>query len=172
MAVAAAGGGPVIGAACVATVAGFAVFALSPSPLVRSFGLLLVIGSRARVPGRAHRRAWRRSASPPGADSAPAAAPRRRAAVAGVGRPPAGPPASRRSPSRSPARGACWRPVSLLAVCGWIASAGTGVETDIRDLAPPNLAALKDLNELEKETGISGDVNVTIQGAGPDRARP
>ena len=44
VAVAAAGGGPVIGAACVATVAGFAVFALSPSPLVRSFGLLLVIG--------------------------------------------------------------------------------------------------------------------------------
>ena len=44
VALAAAGGGPVIGAACVATIAGFAVFALSPSPLVRSFGLLLVIG--------------------------------------------------------------------------------------------------------------------------------
>ena len=29
---------------CLATIAGFAVFALSPSPLVRSFGLLLVIG--------------------------------------------------------------------------------------------------------------------------------
>jgi predicted RND superfamily exporter protein len=41
---AAAGGGPVIGAACVATIAGFAAFALSPSPLVRSFGLLLVVG--------------------------------------------------------------------------------------------------------------------------------
>ena len=41
----------------------------------------------------------------------------------------------------------------LLAVCGWVASAGTGVETDIRDLAPPNLKALDDLNELEKETG-------------------
>ena len=44
VAAAAAGGGPVIGAACLATIAGFAVFALSPSPLVRSFGLLLVIG--------------------------------------------------------------------------------------------------------------------------------
>ena len=41
---AAVGGGPVIGAACIATIAGFAVFALAPSPLVRSFGLLLVIG--------------------------------------------------------------------------------------------------------------------------------
>ena len=41
---AAVGGGLVIGAACIATIAGFAVFALAPSPLVRSFGLLLVIG--------------------------------------------------------------------------------------------------------------------------------
>jgi predicted RND superfamily exporter protein len=55
----------------------------------------------------------------------------------------------------------------LLAVCGWVASAGTGVETDIRDLAPPHLAALKDLNELERETGISGDVNVTIKAQDP-----
>ncbi|MGA8218528.1 MAG: MMPL family transporter, partial [Solirubrobacterales bacterium] len=55
----------------------------------------------------------------------------------------------------------------LLAVCGWVASAGTGVETDIRDLAPPHLKALKDLNELEKETGISGDVNVTIRAQDP-----
>jgi uncharacterized protein len=55
----------------------------------------------------------------------------------------------------------------LLAVCGWVASAGTDVETDIRDLAPPNLKALKDLNELEKETGISGDVNVTITAKDP-----
>ena len=44
VAIAAGGGGPVIGAACVATIAGFAAFALSPSPLVRSFGLLLVVG--------------------------------------------------------------------------------------------------------------------------------
>ena len=44
VAIAANGGGPVIGAACLATIAGFAAFALSPSPLVRSFGLLLVVG--------------------------------------------------------------------------------------------------------------------------------
>ena len=34
----------------------------------------------------------------------------------------------------------------------------------------PHLAALKDLNELEKETGISGDVNVTIKA--PDPTNP
>ena len=45
------------------------------------------------------------------------------------------------------------------------------METDIRDLAPPHLAALKDLNELEKETGISGDVNVTIKAKDPTSRR-
>src|SRR5262249_39170058 len=55
----------------------------------------------------------------------------------------------------------------LLAICGWVAAAGTKVETDIRDLAPPNLKELNDLNELEDETGISGDVNVTIRAPDP-----
>ena len=41
---AAAGGGPVIGTACLATAGGFAAFVLSPIPMVRSFGLLLVAG--------------------------------------------------------------------------------------------------------------------------------
>ena len=60
------GGGPVIGAACVATIAGFAVFALSPSPLVRSLRAPPRGRGRARLPGGAHRRvrgarplAWR-----------------------------------------------------------------------------------------------------------------
>ena len=37
-------GGPVIGTAAVATMAGFCVLLLSPIPMVRGFGLLLVIG--------------------------------------------------------------------------------------------------------------------------------
>ena len=37
-------GGPVIGTACLATAAGFAALQLSPSPMVRGFGLLLVVG--------------------------------------------------------------------------------------------------------------------------------
>jgi hypothetical protein len=166
VATAAAGGGPVIGAACLATVAGFAVFALSPSPLVRSFGLLLVIGIAlaflvALTGGLAALglSAWR--GSPPAAAEAPAArhtagAARRlqRTGVAAIA-------IALSSPRRVLAAGL------LLAVCGWAASAGTGVETDIRDLAPPNLKALDDLNELEKETGISGDVNVTITAKDP-----
>jgi uncharacterized protein len=165
VAVAAAGGGPVIGAACLATIAGFAVFALSPSPLVRSFGLLLVIGIAmgfvvALTGGLAALglSAWR--------GTAPAAAPTperpttgvaarlQRSGVAAIAM-------ALASPRRVLAAGL------LLAVCGWVASAGTKVETDIRDLAPPNLSALKDLNELEEETGISGDVNVTIRADDP-----
>src|SRR4051794_12394676 len=166
VATAASGGGPVIGAACVATIAGFAVFALSPSPLVRSFGLLLVIGVAlafvvALTGGLAALglSAWRGSqpatAAPPAARrAAGVTAWLQKTGVAAIA-------IALASPRRVLAAGL------LLAVCGWVASAGTGVETDIRDLAPPNLKALKDLNELEKETGISGDVNVTIRADDP-----
>ncbi len=41
---AAASGGPAIAAACLATGAGFLALQLSPTPMVRSFGLLLVVG--------------------------------------------------------------------------------------------------------------------------------
>jgi hypothetical protein len=164
VALAAAGGGPVIGAACLATIAGFAVFALSPSPLVRSFGLLLVIGIAvafvvALTGGLAALglSAWRGSSpAPPDRElgGGPLGARLRSTSVATIA-------LAIASPRRVLLAGA------LLAVCGWIASAGTGVQTDIRDLAPPHLAALKDLNELEKETGISGDVNVTIKAPDP-----
>jgi uncharacterized protein len=164
VAIAAAGGGPVIGAACLATIAGFAVFALSPSPLVRSFGLLLVIGVAlaflvALTAGLAALglSAWRGA-------STPAPAPSGRLSRAGERLRPVGISAiamAMARPGRVLAAGL------LLAVCGWVASAGTKVETDIRELAPPNLKALEDLEELEQETGISGDVNVTITAADP-----
>jgi uncharacterized protein len=166
VAVAAAGGGPVIGAACLATIAGFAVFALSPSPLVRSFGLLLVMGVAfafvvALTGGLAALglSAWRgssqaASASPEGSRTAGVTSRLQKIGVSAIAM-------ALASPRRVLAAGL------LLAVCGWVASAGTRVETDIRDLAPPNLTALEDLNELEEETGISGDVNVTIRADDP-----
>jgi uncharacterized protein len=166
VATAAAGGGPVIGAACLATIAGFAVFALSPSPLVRSFGLLLVIGIAlafvvALTGGLAALglSAWRGSdlaapGVPAARHTAGITARLQKSGVAAIAM-------ALASPRRVLAAGL------LLAVCGWVASAGTRVETDIRDLAPPNLQALDDLNQLEKETGISGDVNVTIKAKDP-----
>jgi predicted RND superfamily exporter protein len=149
VALAAAGGGPVIGAACIATIAGFGAFALSPSPLVRSFGLLLVVGVAlafvvALTGGLAALGLSARRGSPAGTPQA-----------TGPGR--FGGIASRlQSIGVAAIAMAIARPLRvlaaglLLAVCGWVASAGTGVETDIRDLAPSNLSALKDLNELEK----------------------
>ena len=41
---AASGGGPTIATACLATAAGFLALQLSPTPMVRSFGLLLIVG--------------------------------------------------------------------------------------------------------------------------------
>jgi uncharacterized protein len=169
VAMAATRGGPVIGTACLATVAGFGIFALSPSPLVRSFGLLLVIGialaflvavtgalaalglsgwragaagGMARGPDRLDRLRGRVGARLRSAGTA--------AVAVGIGR-----------SGRVLAAGL------ILAVCGWAASAGTEVETDIRELAPSDLAELKDLNALEEATGISGDVNVVIRADDP-----
>jgi hydrophobe/amphiphile efflux-3 (HAE3) family protein len=165
VALAAVDGGPVIGTACVATIAGFAVFALSPSPLVRSFGLLLVIGVAlafvvALTGGLAALglSAWR------GSKPATSRKASRHAGMATARFESTGVAViamAIASPRRVLAAGL------LLAICGWVASTGTGVETDIRDLAPPNLKALDDLNELEEETGISGDVNVTIRAQDP-----
>jgi hydrophobe/amphiphile efflux-3 (HAE3) family protein len=171
VAVASSRGGPVIGAACLATVAGFAVFALAPSPLVRSFGLLLVIGIslafavavtgalaalglsgwRARDPAAAREGRRRGMASGPRDRVGARLRSLGTSAVAvGIAR-----------PGRVLAAGL------VLASCGWIASAGTEVETDIRELAPPDLRELEDLRTLEEATGISGDVNVVIRADDP-----
>jgi predicted RND superfamily exporter protein len=50
-----------------------------------------------------------------------------------------------------------------LAVFGWVAAAGTDVETDVRDLAPADLRQLEALRTLEEETGISGEVDVVVR---------
>jgi hydrophobe/amphiphile efflux-3 (HAE3) family protein len=166
VATAATQGGPVIGVACLATIAGFAVFALSPSPLVRSFGLLLVIGISlafvlALTAGLAALglSAWRQGPRRQGAgplhrlrDSVSSRVRRTGTAAVAV--------AIARS-GRILAAGL------VLAVCGWIASIDTVVETDIRELAPKDLAELQDLRTLERETGISGDVNVVIRADDP-----
>jgi hypothetical protein len=52
----------------------------------------------------------------------------------------------------------------LLAVFGW--GLGTQVETttEISSLAPQNLKAVEDLNTLEDTTGVSGELNVGVEG--------
>ena len=165
--VAAAGGGPVIGAACVATAAGFAALVLSPIPMVRSFGLLLVAGvvlafAVAATAGFAALVlvSWRRP------DAAPRGPrfgwtrwlARRRgrggARVRALGK------HSLAVAITNPGR--VLAAALVLAVCGWVAGTRTEVLSDIRDLAPSDLPALRDVDELQEETGVSGEVNVVV----------
>ncbi len=174
---AATAGGPTIAAACLATAAGFLALQLSPIPMVRTFGLLLIAGValsfllaltagfatlslRNGSPGktllgRATRGEGPRTEAKP---------------------PPAGPsPRGPRPPERLLSL-ALSHPkqvlgVSLaLALIGW--GVGTQIETtsDIRSLAPQNLPAVRDLNRLQDTTGVSGELDVSIEA--PDLTDP
>jgi uncharacterized protein len=150
---AAARGGPTIGIACLATAAGFLALQLSPTPMVRSFGLLLIAGigiafALAMTFGFA---ALSQRKSQP-AEGGLARLPARFLAVAVV------------HPRRVLGIG------FALAVIGW--GVGTQIETqsDIRKLVPPNLREVRDLNELQDVTGVSGELDVSVEA--PDLADP
>ncbi len=57
-----------------------------------------------------------------------------------------------------------------LALIGW--GVGTQIETtsDIRELAPQNITAIEELNALQDATGVSGELDVSIES--PDLADP
>lgn len=145
---AAASGGPLIATACVATAAGFLALLLSPTPMVRSFGLLLVAGvaiafALALTVGSAAlslspidfvRNSRTKSI---GLLRVLEFAIERRVGVlvAGV----------------------------VLALVGW--GVGTQIETvsDVRELAPQSIEAVEELNELQEATGVSGELDVAIE---------
>lgn len=164
---AATAGGPTIAAACTATAAGFLALQLSPIPMVRDFGWLLIAGiaiafilaltfgfGALTLLGRVARR--------------------------GV--------FARSLRGRRPLSGDRTRPLErllslsltypewvlsigiALAVVGWVA--GTQVETvsDIRSLAPQNIKAIENLNALQDTTGVSGELDVRVQA--PDLTDP
>lgn len=159
--VAAGAGAPTIATACLATLAGFAALFLSPIPMVRTFGLLLIIGVAiafvlALLAGFAA--LSRRPAAPSGGWH------RRGAPARGSGR------VSERLVAVSRARPLVVVGVAVaLAVAGW--AAGTQIETvtDIRSLAP-NDAAVRNLTEVQDTTGVSGQLEVSVQA--PDLTDP
>jgi predicted RND superfamily exporter protein len=51
-----------------------------------------------------------------------------------------------------------------VALLGWVADTQIGVESDVRQLVPQDLQALRDVNELEDATGVSGEIDVTVHG--------
>lgn len=150
---AAAAGGPTIAAACLATGAGFLALQLSPIPMVRGFGWLLILGI------------------------AIAFAVTLTAGLGMLALRRAGPVAARRHlPVERLLSLARRYPEMILsvgialAVVGW--AAGTQVETvsDIRSLAPQNIKAVEGLNELQDTTGVSGELDVRVQA--PDLTDP
>jgi predicted RND superfamily exporter protein len=54
---------------------------------------------------------------------------------------------------------------SVLAVAGWVVNTQTGVESDVTKLVPTSMPALHNLRTLEKVTGVSGEIDVTVRGA-------
>ncbi len=58
----------------------------------------------------------------------------------------------------------------VLALCGWVAGTRTETISDVRELVPQNLAQVRDLNELQNATGVSGELDVSVQT--PDIADP
>ena len=177
---AASAGGPTIATAGLSTAVGFLVLLLSPVPMVRGFGALLVLGifvalACALTAGFAAliRFSERRQDVPP-------VLPRARATAVGwwealatsglgvrLGR-------VRDRLAEWGRRGvdvALVRPRRVLmiglavAVLGWAADTQTEVISDVRELVPRDLQALEDVNVLQEATGVSGEIDVTLSGA-------
>jgi len=185
-------GGPLVAGAALATAAGFLVLLLSPVPMVHGFAVTVIVGialalACAATAGLATLARWTEPA--PTAQDVPPMLPRLRErarsawervawsrpgeAVADA----AGAAAGWASRSgRAALDFALERPRNVLvasaalAVLGWAADTQTSVGSDVRKLVPQNLPALRDINTLQKETGVSGEIDVVVHGS--DLTRP
>jgi uncharacterized protein len=161
---AAAAGGPTIGAACLATAVGFLALQLSPIPMVRGFGWLLMLGiavafALALTVGLGT--LGLRRAGPVAAGDPPSP------------RTPRGwSPLRRHPPVERLLSVARTNPMAVLsvgvalAICGWIAGTRVDTVSDIRSLAPQNIKAVEGLNELQDTTGVSGELDVSVKAPG------
>jgi uncharacterized protein len=175
---------PTIATAALATATGFLVLLLSPVPMVRGFGVLLVVGIAialvcALTAGSAalaltDRNGGALGASLRGAGEIVRGAgqslrrPLRRlrgVGPSGVGRHPGSP---RRRFAGRVLPGAVGRPGRVLAIgivlaaAGWVADTQTSVQSDVTKLVPSSMPALQNLRTLERVTGVSGEIDVTV----------
>jgi len=168
---AAARGGPTIAAACLATAAGFLALQLSPVPMVRGFGWVLIVGigiafGLALTVGLGTLGRWR--AGPVAAGDPPSLPVAKASSERGTLR--------RHPPVERLLSLAQTYPVAVLAVgvglavMGWAAGTRVDTVTDIRELAPQNVKAVEGLNELQDTTGVSGELDVSI--TAPDLTDP
>jgi len=171
---AAVGGAPTVATAAAATAAGFLVLALSPVPMVRGFGLLLVAGIAlalgcaltlgvAALAGAARRPvrpgpfeplapAWRGAGELLFANRA-ARAVRGRVAASGRG--------ALRLATEHPGR--VLLAALVVAVAGWGLETQTRVESDLTKLVPQN-GAITDLQTLQRSTDVGGEIDVVVSG--------
>jgi uncharacterized protein len=156
-------GGPTIVTAGLATAVGFLVLLLSPVPMVRGFGALLVLGIGLALlcaigAGFAALVRFGSAARPAPARPRWMDHPLVRSA------------ADRLADRSWRALGvALTRPRRVLAVGLVVAVAGLALDTqsevvsDVRELVPGGLQALRDVNALQAETGVSGEIDVTVR---------
>jgi hydrophobe/amphiphile efflux-3 (HAE3) family protein len=176
---AASAGGPTIATAGLSTAVAFLVLLLSPVPMVRGFGALLVVGifvalGCALTAGFA---ALIRFSEP--RPDVPPVLPRARATAVGwwdavatsvVGQWFARVAARLGAWGRRAVDFALLQPRRVLmvglavAAIGWVADTQTEVISDVRELVPRDLHALQDVNVLQDATGVSGEIDVTLSG--------
>jgi uncharacterized protein len=168
---AAAAGAPTIATAAAASAAAILVLALSPVPMVRGFGVLLVVGVAVALLCALTAGAAAVSLSsrrPPRARGALARSPLA-AAWRGARELLADNPLTRLithaalvGSVRHPGRVLC---VGLaLAALGWGLDTQTKVQTDITKLVPQNLGSLQSLNTVERITGVGGEIELMVEG--------
>jgi predicted RND superfamily exporter protein len=186
--------GPTIATACLATAAGFLALQLSPIPMVRSFGLLLILGvavglALAFMAGFAAlslRSPERRGGAPDARGVLFFAQTTwreklraRRKTQQAEGHPLVSPEHAEGHPLVPSERAlglALGRPRRVLAVGAALAVVGWGVGTqidtvsDIRSLAPQGLSEIEDLNRVQDATGVSGQLQVAVEA--PDFSDP
>jgi hydrophobe/amphiphile efflux-3 (HAE3) family protein len=169
------GAGTIV-AAGAATATGFLVLLLSPVPMVKGFGLLLVAGVAIALllTLTAGPAALVLADRPPGSSRRFPALPEIvGASLRGAGELLGG--ATRRLGLRRPTtrlghviERLTRRPVLVLglaaaiAAVGWAADTQTRVQSDITKLVPPTMPALRDLRSLERVTGTSGEIDVLV----------
>jgi uncharacterized protein len=172
-------GAPTIATAAAASAAAMLVLLLSPVPMVRGFGLLLVVGVvislLCALTAGAAAMSLSRASTGPSPERAPAGGTGGWGWLFSSWRE-AG-ELLRENPLtgwitgfalgtavRRPGRVLC---VGLaLAALGWGLDTQTKVETDITKLVPQNLSSLRALNTLENTTGVGGEVAVLLSGHG------
>jgi uncharacterized protein len=175
----AARGAPTVATAAAATAAGFLVLVLSPVPMVRGFGLLLVAGivlalgcaltlgvagmamaARPRPTPASVRGAAEllgptvRGAGQLLVANRGALAVRRRAAATGRG--------ALRLATAHP--GKVLATAVVVALAGWALETQTRVESDLTKLVPQN-GAIRDLQALQRSTDVGGEIDVVVSGA-------